>query len=59
MKLLNNILDGQWSFFDWELLSFHPLCDFVAVTTQFYYHFLSKKAFKLILCDCANVSTYM
>ena len=36
-NLFNNILDGQSSFFHWELISFHPLCNFIAVTTRFYF----------------------
>ena len=36
-KLFNNILDEQFPFFHWEFLSFHRLCDFVAVTSQFYF----------------------
>ena len=36
-NLFNNILDGQCALFQWELLSFHPLCNFVVVATQYYF----------------------
>ena len=32
-NLLHNIRDEQFTFFHCELPSFHPLCDFVAVTS--------------------------
>ena len=59
-NIFNNILDGQCPFFHWNFLPFHPLCDFIAVTTQFYYFFFNGRIyFNLVLCGCANVSTYV
>ena len=59
-KLFSIILDGQCSFFHWELLSYHPFCDFVAVTIRFYlFIFLGERYFNLFSYGCANVSTYV
>ena len=50
---------GRCPFFQQKLLSFHPLFDFVAVSTQFFVCFvLSKKTFQLIfmwLCECMYI----
>ena len=57
-NLFNNMLDEMF------ILSvrapiIHPLCDFVALTTQFYFAFLSEKNFNFFLCGCVNVSIYV
>ena len=47
-NLIKSIFDGRCPFFLWEPLLFHPLCDCVAVSTQFYFILLSRKTFQLI-----------
>ena len=55
-KLINNILDGRCPFVQWKFLSFQPLCDFVAVATQFYSVFFQlKRYFNFYLSGCAIV----